>query len=78
MAKTAYRATRVAADLIDSAAVEGARLGRSPRQQLEHWARVGWAISSHETGARRRIEAAMADDVERLIPSSAKRRARDA
>lgn len=61
MAK-ADRATRVAAELMESAAVEGARLGRSARNQLEHWARVGRAITCQETTALRRIEAAIADD----------------
>ena len=40
MTNTADRVTRVAADLMDSAATEGARQSRSAKQQLDHWARV--------------------------------------
>ena len=46
MGNTADRVTRVAADLMDSAAAEGARQSRSAKQQLDHWARVGRAVSS--------------------------------
>jgi hypothetical protein len=55
------RPTRFAADLLESAAVEGARQSRSAKQQLDHWARVGRAVSMHQTAAQRRIEAALAD-----------------
>jgi ParD-like antitoxin of type II bacterial toxin-antitoxin system len=58
------RVTRFAADLLDSAAVEGARQSRSAKQQLDHWARVGRAVSSQQTAARRRVEAALAGDLE--------------
>ena len=64
MAGTADRVTRVAADLLDSAAVEGARQSRSAKQQLDHWARVGRAVSSQQTAARRRVESALAGDLE--------------
>jgi len=64
MADTADRVTRFAADLLDSAAAEGARQSRSAKQQLDHWARVGRAVSSQHTAARRRVEAALAGDVE--------------
>ena len=60
----ADRVTRFAADLLDAAAVEGARHSRSAKQQLDHWARVGRAVSSQHTAARRRVEAALAGDVE--------------
>jgi len=63
MASTADRVTRVAADLLDSAAVEGARQSRSAKQQLDHWARVGRAVSSQQTAARRRVESALAGDL---------------
>src|ERR1700744_1888638 len=56
--------TRSAADLMDSAAAEGARQSRSAKQQLDHWARVGRAVSSQQTAARRRGEAALAGDLE--------------
>ncbi|HEY1841980.1 MAG TPA: hypothetical protein VGG53_17480 [Mycobacterium sp.] len=64
MTSTADRVTRVAADLMDSAAAEGARQSRSAKQQLDHWARVGRAISSQQTAARRRVEAALAGELE--------------
>jgi hypothetical protein len=64
MANVADRVTRVAADLIDSAAAEGARQSRSAKQQLDHWARVGRAVSGHHSAARRRVEAALAGDAE--------------
>jgi hypothetical protein len=57
------RVTRVAADLIDSATAEGARQSRSAKQQLDHWARVGRAVSSQHTASRRRVEAALAGHV---------------
>ena len=64
MAGAADRVTRVAADLMESATVEGARQSRSAKQQLDHWARVGRAVSSHTSASRRRIEAAMAGDAD--------------
>ena len=64
MADNADRVTRFAADLVDSAAAEGARQSRSAKQQLDHWARVGRAVSSQHSAARRRIEAALAGDVD--------------
>lgn len=60
MAEAVDRVTRVAADLMDSAASEGARQSRSAKQQLDHWARVGRAVSSQHTASRRRVEAALA------------------
>ncbi len=45
---------------MDSAAAEGARQSRSAKQQLDHWARVGRAVSSQHTASRRRVEAALA------------------
>jgi hypothetical protein len=60
MAEALDRVTRVAADLMDSAASEGARQSRSAKQQLDHWARVGRAVSSQHTASRRRVEAALA------------------
>ncbi|OCB16421.1 TA system antitoxin ParD family protein [Mycobacterium intracellulare] len=60
MADAPDRVTRVASDLMDSAASEGARQSRSAKQQLDHWARVGRAVSSQHTASRRRVEAAMA------------------
>jgi hypothetical protein len=64
MAETADRVTRFAADLLDSAAAEGARQSRSAKQQLDHWARVGRAVSSQHSAARRKVEAALAGQLE--------------
>jgi hypothetical protein len=63
MSGTADRVTRIAADLMDSAAAEGARQSRSAKQQLDHWARVGRAVTSQHSVARRKVEAALAGDV---------------
>lgn len=63
MTETPDRVTRFAADLMDSAAAEGARQSRSAKQQLDHWARVGRAVSSQQSAARRRVEAALAGDL---------------
>ena len=64
MTNVADRVTRVAADLVDSAAAEGARQSRSAKQQLDHWARVGRAVSSHQTASRCRVEAALAGNLD--------------
>ena len=53
------RMTRFEAGLFEAAIDEGRRENRSARQQLEHWARLGRELSAHETGARRRIAAAV-------------------
>ena len=60
----ADRVIRVAADLVESAAIEGVRQSRSAKQQLDHWARVGRAVSSQHSVSRRRVEAALAGDVD--------------
>lgn len=54
---------RFAADLFNAAAVEGARQSRSAKQQLDHWARVGRAVSSQHSASRRRVEAALRGEV---------------
>ena len=54
------KVTRFAADLVDSAAAEGARESRSAKQQLDHWVRLGRAVSLAQSVGRRRIEAALA------------------
>lgn len=51
---------RFSADLVEAALVEGARQSRSARQQLDHWARVGRAVTSIESAGRSRVEAALA------------------
>lgn len=53
------KVTRFAADLVASAMSEGQRQNRTGRQQLEHWARVGRAVSGTHTAARRRVESAL-------------------
>ncbi|MEZ0366267.1 hypothetical protein ACAG26_21575 [Mycobacterium sp. pUA109] len=63
MPKADDRVMRIAADLADSAAVEGGRQGRSAKQQLDHWTRVGRAVSSQYSASRRRVEAALAGDL---------------
>ncbi|MCD2157967.1 ParD-like family protein [Rhodococcus cerastii] len=60
MHRTADKVTRLAADLVTSAMAEGERQHRTGRQQLEHWARVGRAVSSQQTAARHRVEEALA------------------
>lgn len=60
MAGVPDRPTRFAVDLLESAAVEGARASRSAKQQLDHWARLGRAVEMHRSAARRRVEAALA------------------
>jgi len=54
--------TRFATDLLASAAVEGARQSRSAKQQLDYWARLGRAVSMHQTAAL--------DPTERLVANS--------
>jgi hypothetical protein len=63
MSDVADRVTRVAADLFESAAAEGARQSRSAKQQLDHWARVGRAVSHQHSAARRRVEAALVGEL---------------
>ena len=58
------RPTRVAADLLAAAAVEGERQSRSAKQQLDHWARVGRAVSAQTSAARRRVESALAGELD--------------
>ena len=57
------RPTRVAADLMEAAALEGERQSRSAKQQLDHWARVGRAVSAQTSAARHREEAALAGEL---------------
>lgn len=64
MSEVADRVTRVAADLMESASSEGARQSRSAKQQLDHWARVGRAVSNQHTASRRRVESALAGELD--------------
>ena len=52
------RPTRFAADLLESAAVEGQRQSRSAKQQLDHWARVGRAVEMQAPASWRRTQSA--------------------
>ncbi len=61
----ADRPTRFAADLLDAAAIEGARQSRSAKQQLDHWARVGRSVTLAGSASRRRIDAVMAGTLPR-------------
>ncbi|MCW2747515.1 MAG: hypothetical protein JWP10_657 [Nocardioidaceae bacterium] len=54
------KVTRFSADLVNAAAAEGARQSRSARQQLDHWVRVGRAVSSVSSAQRTRVESALA------------------
>jgi hypothetical protein len=64
MKTRADRPTRMAADLLDAAAVEGERQSRSAKQQLDHWARVGRAVTAIESVARRRVELALTGELD--------------
>jgi hypothetical protein len=75
---TPDRPTRVAADLLDAAAAEGSRQGRSAKQQVDHWTRVGRAVSARHTAARCRVEAALAGDLSERELSAAEREVLDA
>ncbi|AZG47637.1 TA system antitoxin ParD family protein [Gordonia insulae] len=59
MTRAADKVTRVDADLVDSAIAEGRRQQRTGRQQLEYWARVGRALTTHESASLRRVQAAL-------------------
>jgi len=74
----ADRPTRFAVDLLDSAAAEGGRQSRSAKQQLDHWARVGRAVSLQASASRRRIEAVLAGTLPRTALRSEERTIVDA
>jgi hypothetical protein len=67
MSEAHDRVTRFAADLFDDATAEGARQSRSAKQQLDHWARVGRAVSSAQSASSQRVQAALAG----RLPTSA-------
>ena len=60
MPESQDKVTRFSAELVEDAAAEGARQSRSARQQLDHWVRVGRAVSSVTTAQRARVETALA------------------
>ncbi|MYR08245.1 hypothetical protein GTV32_18945 [Gordonia sp. SID5947] len=63
MTRAADKVTRVDADLVDSAIAEGRRQQRTGRQQLEYWARVGRALTTHESASVKRVQDALAGTV---------------
>ncbi|NRQ48511.1 TA system antitoxin ParD family protein [Aeromicrobium stalagmiti] len=60
MTNKPHPALRISTALIDSARAEGAKRSVTAEQQLEHWARVGRALSSSPFVAKDRIESALA------------------
>jgi hypothetical protein len=60
MTKVRDKVTRFDAALFDDAAAEGRRQSRSATQQLDHWARIGRAVSSATSASRHRVEEALA------------------
>ncbi|MEE2055929.1 TA system antitoxin ParD family protein [Rhodococcus artemisiae] len=60
MATHTDKVARFDAELVDSAIAEGGRQNRTGRQQLEYWARIGRAMTAHETASLRRVRDALA------------------
>ena len=60
MAPYTDKVTRFDAELVDSAIAEGGRQNRTGRQQLEYWARIGRAMTAHETASLHRVQDALA------------------
>ena len=59
MGSKAERVTRFDEVLFETAAAEGSRQSRSARQQLEHWARLGAALSAQVESPLNRIRLAL-------------------
>lgn len=59
MAARSERVTRFDEFLFESAAAEGSRQSRSARQQLEHWARLGAALSAQVEAPINRVRLAL-------------------
>ncbi|WP_166389890.1 TA system antitoxin ParD family protein [Nocardioides ochotonae] len=55
----AERVTRFDEALFETAAAEGSRQSRSARQQLEHWARLGAALSAQVEAPLNRVRLAL-------------------
>lgn len=55
--------TRVANDLFEAAAREGALEQRSAKAQIDHWARIGQKVTMRDTVSRRRIERCLAGEL---------------
>lgn len=60
MSKPRDKVVRFDAELFEDAVAEGRSQSRSATQQLDHWARVGRAVSSTTSASRRRVEEALA------------------
>ena len=73
MATKTDKPTRVASDLVEAAAAEGQRHSRSGKQQLDYWARVGRAVTMHQSAQRRRIEAVLAGEAKMATLSTEER-----
>ncbi|MCZ4552144.1 TA system antitoxin ParD family protein [Gordonia rubripertincta] len=63
MTQSADKVTRFDSTLVDSAIAEGRRQNRTGRQQLEYWARIGQAMTAHETSALSRVQQALTGTV---------------
>ncbi|ORM36675.1 hypothetical protein [Williamsia sp. 1135] len=63
MTQSADKVTRFDSTLVDSAIAEGQRQNRTGRQQLEYWARIGQAMTAHETSALSRVQQALTGTV---------------
>lgn len=59
MGSKAERVTRFDEALFETAAAEGSRQSRSARQQLEHWARLGAALSAQVESPLNRVRLAL-------------------
>lgn len=57
--REAERVTGFDAALVETAAAEGLRQSRSARQQLEHWARLGAALSAQMEAPANRVRLAL-------------------
>lgn len=59
MGRKTERVTRFDAALFETAAAEGLRQSRSARQQLEHWTRLGAALSAQVEVPTNRVRLAL-------------------
>ena len=55
--------TRVANDLFEAAASEGALEQRSAKGKIDYWARIGQRVTKRDTVSRRRIERCLAGEL---------------
>lgn len=64
MTVTPDKPTRVAADLLESAAIEGKKASRSGKQQLDFWIRMGRSMDMRSTAAQQRIASAVSGSLD--------------